>query len=453
MIYSEFVSTLWPKTEENEPVPIEIDGNGNMTPPTKMLEKPVKSMKIRLHVRKDRDHETLRKIFGTVRWTYNKSVKRFRKKEERPNKLTYCREFVNLDSPAVKKHPWLAEVCYDIRERAVNDFFDSLKGNWTKIKNGTIKKFDFKYRSKKKQNSETFYVRHQWIRHKTPHSITIKLPNMKKMVFWIPKNSYNGPILMDCIFQRKWTGEYSLCIPHIYEVENQDHLKNIRVCSIDPGVRTFNTIYDVTGNCAYEIAPGDMNRIVRLCISADKLTSKRDKAPNARKRYSYKRALRRHLARIRSLVNETHKQLAKFIATNYDLVMIPKFETSQMIKKGARKICSSTVRQMLKWAHYRFRMKLLFKCRQYGCKVAFVNESWTSKTCSSCGFIDHKLGGKKVFSCPQCKMIMDRDINGAKNIFLKNYEALGLHLALGPTPCSSNCCTETAMSSLNDYTC
>ena len=31
---------------------------------------------------------------------------------------------------------------------------------------------------------------------------------------------------------------------------------------------------------------------------------------------------------------------------------------------------------------------------------------------------------------------MDRDINGAKNIFLKNFEALALELALGPTPCN-----------------
>jgi hypothetical protein len=32
-------------------------------------------------------------------------------------------------------------------------------------------------------------------------------------------------------------------------------------------------------------------------------------------------------------------------------------------------------------------------------------------------------------------MVMDRDINGAKNIFLKNHEALALELTLGPTPC------------------
>jgi hypothetical protein len=77
-----------------------------------------------------------------------------------------------------------------------------------------------------------------------------------------------------------------------------------------------------------------MKRIVRSCIGLDKLCSKRDTAPSAKKRHSYKRAARRHTKRIQNLVNEVHKQLAKHLATSYDLVMIPKFETSRMIGKA-----------------------------------------------------------------------------------------------------------------------
>src|SRR3989338_5632781 len=55
------------------------------------------------------------------------------------------------------------------------------------------------------------------------------------------------------------------------------------------------------------------------------------------------------------------------------------------------------------------------------------------------------LQGKKVYSCSNCKMVRDRDINGAKNIFLKNYEVLGLGLTLGPAPSglATDHCTET----------
>ena|SRR3989338_4747583 len=53
--------------------------------------------------------------------------------------------------------------------------------------------------------------------------------------------------------------------------------------------------------CAYEVAPGDMRPIVRLCIGLDKFASQRDKALHSKKRYNYKRSLSQ---RIRNLVNQ-----------------------------------------------------------------------------------------------------------------------------------------------------
>ena len=101
--------------------------------------------------------------------------------------------------------------------------------------------------------------------------------------------------------------------------------------------------------------------------------------------------------------------------------MIPLFEVSKMVKRAKRKIHSTTVsttaRSMMTWGHYRFRQRLIHKARQCGSKVVVVDESFTSKTYSSCGFIKSNLGASKVFHCDQCKCVMDRDANGAKNIF------------------------------------
>lgn len=409
--------------------------------------------KIKLHARNDQDHDIIRQILGTVRWTYNQCVNYIHNAKEFVTEKLLRSLFVNKNSNAIINNPWLTKVGYFIRNEAVRQIGITLKVNRVKIQKGLQKQFKIQYRSKKKQKSETFYVRRNCIIQKK-NIIILKFPKMKPMKFWVGKNAFRGPILMDCKFQRTWTGEYYLCIPHAYRVDNQDSGKNdesLRVCSLDPGVRTFQTIFDASSNCAYEVAPRDMQRIVRLCVGLDKLYSKRDKASNARKRYSYKRASRRMTYRIQNLINEVHKQLTKHLSTNYDLIMIPKFEICQMIRKVTRKINSKTVRQMTTWAHYRFRERLLFKCRQTGCKVAIVDESWTSKTCSSCGEIDHSLGSKKLYSCSCCGMQMDRDINGAKNIFLKNYEALGLNLTLGHTSASSatSSCTETETFSLD----
>ena len=51
--------------------------------------------------------------------------------------------------------------------------------------------------------------------------------------------------------------------------------------------------------------------------------------------------------------------------------------------------------------------------------MASSSNLYRSKTCGFCGYIHKKLGGSKVFSCPQCKTKLDRDINGARNILLR----------------------------------
>src|SRR5215217_1767136 len=50
----------------------------------------------------------------------------------------------------------------------------------------------------------------------------------------------------------------------------------------------------------------------------------------------------------------------------------------------------------------------------------FASEHYTSKTCGNCGSIHTKLGSNKVFKCPTCDFITDRDINGARNILLRS---------------------------------
>ena len=51
--------------------------------------------------------------------------------------------------------------------------------------------------------------------------------------------------------------------------------------------------------------------------------------------------------------------------------------------------------------------------------VIDVTEEYTSKTCGRCGFLHNKIGSRRNFVCPKCKVCINRDVNGARNVLLK----------------------------------
>lgn len=199
-----------------------------------------------------------------------------------------------------------------------------------------------------------------------------------------------------------------------------------KVLAIDPGIRTFITGFD--GNEILEIGKGDIGRIYRLCSHLDKLMSKVGKLTGQqfkRLRFKLRKASAKIRIRIKCLVSELHKKAADYIATTYKTIFLPTFETSKMVIKAKRKINKKSARAMMTLSHYQFKQTLKHQATKYGSSVVDVTEEYTSKTCSRCGHIHHKLSGNKKYICPSCGHSVARDVNGAINIMLK---------ALGDTP-------------------
>ena len=153
------------------------------------------------------------------------------------------------------------------------------------------------------------------------------------------------------------------------------------------------------------------------------LLSRAARAPSKRRR-NMRRAAGRMTVRIQNLINELHHKTARFLVDNFDVILLPDFKTSGMVTRSQRRIRSKTVRNLLSFAHHRFRNFLKHKASENGRTVLIVNEAYTSKTVSWTGEINHKLGGRKTVSSSDGGR-MDRDHNGARGIFL---------CALGDTP-------------------
>ncbi|CEJ47732.1 Transposase, IS605 OrfB family, central region [Umezakia ovalisporum] len=193
-----------------------------------------------------------------------------------------------------------------------------------------------------------------------------------------------------------------------------------KVIALDPGVRTFMTGFD--GSDFLEFGSGDFSKIAKLCSHLDKLKSRHDSSVGHKfkgLRYKIRLGMERLRTRIKNLRSECHKQVASYLAKNYDVIVLPTFETSQMVVKKKRKLRNKTSRAMMTWAFYQFSQTLEHLCNRYGSKLVRITEEYTSKTCTKCGHVHRKLGSSKNFFCPNCGYEIPRDFNGAVGIFLK----------------------------------
>ena len=118
----------------------------------------------------------------------------------------------------------------------------------------------------------------------------------------------------------------------------------------------------------------------------------------------------------KNLVAELHWKTISFLVENYDIILLPDFRVSQMIK--GKKLARITKRLMQMFSFCSFKEKLKYKCSMYNKKLIIVDESYTSCTCGRCGNI--KRTKLEVYSCDECGLVIDRDATGSRNIFIKN---------------------------------
>ena len=363
------------------------------------------------------DIETRKELvnwFGCVRSTYNWALGCIKKnyKGYKINAYWLRNRFINKCN-IPKNKQWLLKTPKEVRYSAIVDLVQGYKLNFDKRKKDKNFKFEMKFRSKKDHQSLT--IPHSTIKWDYNNGTMKMFPKFLKTDLGFHCRDVPEGVNHDCKLVLDKLGRFYLCIPIFKGCENQTvEEKNVvkeEWCSLDPGIRTFMTLYSPTKNVCHQIGKNDIGRIYRLCIHLDKLVGTKKKVEKARER------LRQ---RIHHLVDEVHWKTIHFLKSNFKNVIIPPFEVSNMVKKSNRKIGKKSVRQMLTWRHFTFRQRLLLSSKDTDTKIHVLGEEYTSKTCSNCMNINYTLGGAKTYKCKKCKVILDRDVNGARNIFLKN---------------------------------
>ena len=354
-----------------------------------------KAYKYRIYPNKEQQI-LIAKTFGCCRFVYNYYLdKRIQAYKENKTSLNYY-DCANNLKDLKKEFEWLKEIdaislqsSLKNLDSAYQKFFKEYSG-FPKFK--SKKTHRFSYKTKSVNNNIQFLNNH------------IKLPKLG----WVKvrdKQVPQGRILNATISQEP-SGKYycSICCT---DVEIQPLSQTNNQVGIDLGIKDFAITSDGVKYSNPKYLQQSLDKLAKL---QRELSRKTRGGSNWNK-------VRIKVARLQEKIKHQrqdylHKLSTELIREN-DIVCIEDLQVKNMVlnHKLARSISD------VSWSE--FTRQLQYKADWYGRQIIKVDKYFaSSQTCSCCGnkFPITKDLGVREWICPNCKSILDRDINAAINI-------------------------------------
>lgn len=410
---------------------------------------------------------------------YNKCVDEFNKDSKKFNtnyKKTKLKIFDLLYKKQKKPAP------YDSLGDEVRAFCDGVNDNYEKLKKKQITHFEMKHKNVTKKQS--IFIRKDCINMIGIYSILLK-GKMKGMNFDFLENVYFDEIekikketkkeeikkkIFDFLHDKigdsrllydKMDNKYFIKIP-IKKKKYEDRIRKFNnepkkepIVAIDPGEKIFASYYGLKsyGYIGKDIRDkilkeeGKIRKRQRIISKKVNKKGKKIKSSGIKK---LRKKIRKCYKKIKDIVKELHNKTALFLCKKYDRILLPKFETQEMVKNKkydkvyfnniketiGQEECKKQIKYVTKkrrlngrvkfvlnmLSHYSFKLHIKNKALEYGSQVIDVTEEHTSLTCTACGTISNKYKGRTK-EC-ECGEKIDRDINGSRNILIKNITSL-----------------------------
>lgn len=356
------------------------------------------------------------------RYAYNRAVWFFNETGLTGMKLRDC---VKSESQWVF-HDFVKKLPSALKEGAAKEVMSAVSAAFSNLKAGNIHNFSMKYRSKRSQK--------KWTIKNFPQASYKKISDKYFMIYntifpHLILAHEKLPDKMDHDFSIHFNGiNHYLCIPYTIQKRNRNIGGN--VISLDPGIRSFQTAFDYHNNKVTEICTGQsVGHLHSIAIQIDRMIGAREKGcyrsnpGNNRRKRKFRSMITKRIKKTRmklkNLQRELHNQTANYLTKRLpQTILLPHFETQSMSKKVKRKLNKKSVRNLSLLAHHAFKLKLKSKAEERGVYVLDCTEHFTSRTCGRCGLLNTKTGCKQ-FHCSRCNLIIDRDVNAARNILLR----------------------------------
>ena len=414
----------------------------NLVKAIKTVGMPIRSYKTKI-IFNNEQKKILLQWFDTATKVYNKCVDCFNSNDPNfPKNFMAGKKYIFdlLFSDSSKMN-----APYDILTYEVKCFYENLSSCYSNRSNGNINKFIIKHKNSNKYQTISIYK--NCINKNGIYTTSLgKLPNFNKLV---NVNRFD----CDCkLSYERTTGNFYVYVPQY--IENEIIKDRKRICAIDPGEKVPFTYYslDDYGLIGNDIRVQIIDKETKIRNYQRLLNKKINKNGKKINKKKIKKKINKEYKKISGIVNELHKKSALYFCRNYDIILIPKFETQSMIcdkvvikqqvKKNYDEIKienqdnKENLRNKLKeyrrrrrlncrvkfvlnqLSHYKFKQHLFAKAEEYGCLCVEVTEEYTSQLCGVCGQLS-KNYIKRMKKCTHCKAEINRDVNGSRNILLK----------------------------------
>ncbi len=350
---------------------------------------------------------------------------------------------------------------YDVLTYTIKVFYDNLASNYKLLENKQITHFEMKPINNK--NFRTITIITNCIGGNGIYATILKKNNLSKKF-----NTNN--IACDCKLSYDRTSKkFYLYIPQYIDCKPTDVTKQ-PIAALDPGEKVFMTYFSLND---YGFIGNDIRipilkieekikKFQRLLVQTTvngKKVNKKNKNDKPINRKNVRKRIQHLYKKIKGIVNELHKKTALFLCKNFNVILIPEFGTKQMISNGNKNELKSLIKKKVaetktlikdenkedplklkqelknykrrsrlngrvkfvlsQESHYTFQQHLLNKAKEYGCSCITVTEEFTSQLCTKCGNLDKTFVGR-IKKCKHCSNEIHRDVNGARNILLKN---------------------------------
>jgi len=371
-------------------------------PADQWVEEDIRARKIRIYPT-PQQRKKIKEWIGTSRYVYNRCLEAIKDGKNNINFYELRNKFVIAKNNDLVEE-WELKTPKDIRAGAIQDLITNYKVAFQNLKKGNITHFKMRYKTKK----QTFSLRIP----KTATKISNKKLTIYKRYMKKPIKLSNDRALKDLsiehdirLFVKR--NRWYISIP--FTKKSNKERKPRRRCALDPGVISFQTSFSEKEMYKFNAK----KKIDKQNTIIDKIRSVLSKS-KGRKKLHLKRKLMKSYEKYHNMIDDMQYKIVNFLTKRYKEILLPPFESQEMLGRNKK-----VNRSMLDLKHYKFKQRMISKCNlEKRSSVMIANESYTTKTCGRCGKVN-KVEGRRI-KCIKCRVEMDRDVNGARNIYIKH---------------------------------